>query len=286
LDEYTFALEGTYGSQIFSGNVPVGPQGDNETELGSDFSIWMLSGMTPMLDGQTILGVFPALNEGTSEDLYSTMVQMTVVDPTTVAAGENPPFVRLGNTRLFYPSEVQYGSLALSAAIDGYLYLFGGDNTGVKIARTPDTPTSIADRNQYEYYNAMTATWQAQEPLALNDAAGNIISWNSTTLTGAPTGPNIGDLWYDPYHQTTVMTWGDGGIDGTFWFTYAINNDLTGPWSDPVAIYTPPSPTECSDGGWNYQGHAHPGWDASGETLLISWSSCAQYVTMAVIEWA
>lgn len=62
--------------------------------------------MTPMPDGQTILGVFPCLNEGTSTDFYSTMVQMNVTDPDTVLSGESPPFKRLGNGRLFYANEV------------------------------------------------------------------------------------------------------------------------------------------------------------------------------------
>lgn len=62
-----------------------------------------------MPDGQTILGVFPCLNEGNSTDFYSTMVQMNVTDPSTVPAGGNPPFTRLGNKRLFYANEVYVG---------------------------------------------------------------------------------------------------------------------------------------------------------------------------------
>jgi hypothetical protein len=37
---------------------------------------------------------------------------------------------------------------------------------------------------------------------------------------------------------------------------------------------------------WNYQGHAHPGWDPSGKTLLVSYASCAMYVSFAMISWA
>ena len=65
--------------------------------------------MTPMPDGQTILGVFPCLNEGNSTDFYNTMVQMNVTDPETVPPGGNPPFKRLGNGRLFYANEVYVG---------------------------------------------------------------------------------------------------------------------------------------------------------------------------------
>lgn len=278
-------MTGAQGQAVFSA-TPVGPQG-NETGLGGDFAIWMLGGMTPMLDGKTVLGVFPALNEGTVTDLYSTMVQMEAVDPYSLPPGATPPFTRLGSGRLFYPNEVQYGKFALVDTTDGYLYLAGGDKTGVKLARVPSDPTALADRNQYDYYNALTQQWQPQQPLALNDGVGNIISWSSTDLAGNQIGPDVGDMWFDNYHQTMVMTWGDGGIDGIIWFSYAINNDLEGPWSTPQPLWTTPVPTECSgsSGDWNYQLHAHPGWDPSGKTLLISYSSCSRYVSFASITW-
>ena len=278
-------MSGSQGSATFTGTVPVGPEG-NETALGSNFAVWMDSGMTPMPDGQTILGVFPALNEGTSTNLYSTMVQMNVTSPYDAPPGGNPPFSRLGTGRLFYPNEVNYGTFALQAEIDGYLYLYGADVTGVKLARTPNTAGSIADRTQYSYYNSATSSWQST-PLTLNSATGNIITWSSTDLTGNKIGPNLGDVWFDNYHLTTVMMWGDEGIDGTFWFSYATTNNLEGPWSTPVAIYTPPTLSQCAgtDDAWNYQGHAHPGWDTTGKTLLISFASCSQYVSMARIMW-
>ena len=210
----------------------IGPEG-NETALGSDFSIWMISGMTPMPDGQTILGVFPALNEHTNTNLYSTMVQMNVTAPYSVAPGSNPPFKRLGTGRLFYPDEVNYGNFALLAGIDGFLYLFGSDKTGVKLARTPLTAAALADRKQYSYYNSATGTWQTA-PLTRDSAIGNILTWSITFLKGDRYGPNVGDVWYDVYHKTTVMVFGDGWVDGTFWFTYAETDDLTGKWSKPV----------------------------------------------------
>lgn len=277
-------MSGAKGKSVFT-KTPVGPQG-NETKLGSDFAIWMIGGMTPMLDGKTILGVFPALNEATPVDLYSTMVQMEVVDPDTIPEGGTPPFTRLGNGRLFYPNELQYGKFALVDAIDGYLYLAASDLTGVKLARVPSTPDSRADRNQYDYYNSQTEKWQ-QKPLALNNDVGNIICWSSYNPGGTTVGPDVGDMWFDNYHQTMVMTWGDGGIDGILWFSYAIDNNLEGPWSNPEPIWTTPVPKECEgkEGGWNYQIHAHPGWDPTGKTLMISYSSCAQYVSFARVTW-
>jgi hypothetical protein len=97
----------------------------------------MLSGMAPMPDGKTILGVLPAINEGANpiQDLYTTMVQMEVVDPTTVAADDVPPIKRLGTGRMFYPNEVYYGKFGLMSAADGYLYMAGCDITGVNSVR-------------------------------------------------------------------------------------------------------------------------------------------------------
>lgn len=278
-------MSGPPGQAVFV-DTPVGPQG-NETALGSDFSIWMLSAMTPMADGKTILGVFPALKESESLPLYSTMVQMEAVDPFSLLPGATPPFTRLGSGRLFYPNEVQYGTFALVDGVDGYLYLAGADKTGIKLARVPSDPTLWADRNHYDYYNNYTKTWQPQQPLDLNNDEGNIIKWSSLDLAGQTIGPDVGDMWYDPYHETMVMTWGDQGIDGKLWFSYAIENSFEGGWSEPVAIWNSPVPEECQgvSGDWNYQFHAHPGWDPSGETLLISYASCAQFVSFAKITW-
>jgi hypothetical protein len=280
LSLYTFGMKGDAEHETFS-TTPLGPQG-NETSLTSNFAIWATAGLTPMKDGKTVVGVFPALNVGndTTQELYSTMFQMEVVDPTTVAAGALPPFERLGTGRLFYPNEVGYGELAILAT-DDYLYLLGADVTGVKLARTPNTADTLADRNHYQYWNSLGQTWQSV-PLDKGNVIGNIITWSSKDLGGNKIGPANGDLWYDEYHKTYVMVWGDSGIDGTFWYSAANDpTNLAGGWSDPVAIYTPPQLSECADtsSSWNYCGHSHPGWDTTGKTLLLSYSSCASYIS-------
>jgi hypothetical protein len=85
-----------------------------------------------------------------------------------------------------------------------------------------------------------------------------------------------------------VMLYGDTYVDGTFYLSYAMNNSIEGPWSKPVAVWTPPVLEQCGGNAasWNYQGHAHPGWDPSGKTLLVSYASCAMYVSFAMISWA
>lgn len=143
--------EGLNGKFVFSGIMPIGPEG-NETEIGPIFAIWgehflfeipimsflvvsyeeelrltspAFSAMTPMPDGQTIVGVFPCLNEGNSTDFYNTMVQMNVTDPANVPQEGNPPFRRLGNGRLFYANEVYVSVASLACNFEtefaGYL---------------------------------------------------------------------------------------------------------------------------------------------------------------------
>jgi hypothetical protein len=82
------------------------------------------------------------------------------------------------------------------AGIDEHLYLAGSDITGVKLARTPDTPSSLANRNQYQYWNSLGRTWQSQ-PLANDNVTGNILTWSSKDLAGNQIGPANGDMWYD-----------------------------------------------------------------------------------------
>ncbi|KIM97603.1 hypothetical protein OIDMADRAFT_58207 [Oidiodendron maius Zn] len=269
LDLYTFGMAGPAGEAQFD-MTPLGAQG-NETET-SGFAIWMLSAMTPLSDGKTILGVFPAIVETSTSitNLYSTTVSMEVVNPTTLAPGQTPPIKRPGNGRLFYPNEVQYGNFVLVQGIDGYLYLAGSDTTGIKLARIPADLDLVADR---------TTT---------NNAEGNIMKWNSFDLAGRKICPDVGDMWFDNFHQTMVMIWGDAGIDGQVWFSYAINNDIAGTWSELQAIWQTPL-TELysrSTEDWNYQIHTHPGWDETGKTLLIRYSSCAAYVSYTQITWA
>jgi hypothetical protein len=50
-----------------------------------------------------VVGVWPALNEGGGGNLYSTMITIDIVDPTTVPAGSYPPASRIV-PQLFYVS--------------------------------------------------------------------------------------------------------------------------------------------------------------------------------------
>ena len=286
-------MEGPSGSKKFTGTaLGAMPDAPSEVALGPAFSIWLINGMAPLHDGVTILGCHPCLDQGKMHDLYSTMVAITVVPVSSIADAGVPPTRRLGSGRLFFPGEVQYGNFACVAGVDGWLYLFGSDNTGFKLARTAMTMEDgsidgLADRRSYEYYHG-GGKWVKAELLKKDDANGNILDWSINPMGDKQMGPDTGDVFYSPYHKTLMMVFMSQFVDGQFWASYAVENRIEGPWSKPVMIFESPVPKECQreDFGWNYQGHAHPGWDPSGRTLLLSYSSCARFVSMAKVTWA
>ena len=203
------------------------------------------------------------------------------------------------------------------AGIDGYLYMLGSDTTGFKLARvpissmtnraqvlfpflswdsTPSLPPAPSPKKkslltthliQYTYYSKATGKWTST-PAKLNDPSANILNFTADQF-GVKLSVFSSDLWFDPYHQTAVIVFMDGGIDGTFRASYSTNNALEGPWSDPVEIYTASVPDYCKNQTGLidvYDGHALHGWDPSGKTLLLSYSSCAAVVEMALLTWA
>lgn len=225
------------------------------------------------------------------------MVVVTAVDPATLKTENVPPTRRLGNGMLFVRGEVQYGNFACAAGVDGWVYLMGADRTGVKLARVPcalgGAMDEMADRGRFEYYHAQApgsgqGQWRKGDILRKDDPRGNILDWSINPF-GEQLGPDTGDVWFDPYHGTMMMVFMSKFVDGQFWASYAVDGRLEGPWSAPVVVWTSPVPKECKGdkcGEYNYQGHAHPGWDPSGRTLLLSYSSCARFVSMAKLTWA
>ena len=256
--------------------------------------------MTALPDTKLILGVHPCLDssKAASGDLYSTMVAIEAVDPAGLAGPEAvPPTTRLGDGRLFWPSEVQYGNFACVVR-GAWLHLMGADRTGMKLARTRYAEEErrevglLARRERYEYFwrgDGGGGEWR-KEMHVKDDAAGNVLDWSINPM-GTQLGADTGDVWYDPYHGTMMMVFMSKFVDGQFWASYALEEGgkVEGAWSTPQVVWTSPVPKECKGnacGEYNYQGHAHPGWDPSGRTLLLSYSSCARYVSMAKLTWA
>ena len=330
-------MRGPSHSRIFTG-AQLSAMHDHERAAGPGFTIWLINAMTPLPDNRHIIGVHPCLICGKGEDegggdLYSTMIAIEAVDPATLVKKKTknpgwlhrkeeedadvevdlPPMRRLGDGMLFKKGEVQYGNFACVAGIDGWMYLFGADCTGMKLARVPCALGAemdrMADRGRFEYYHAAAATttaagasddgagggkarggeWRKGLPLQKDSPTGNILNWSINPFGNQQLGPDTGDVWFDPYHNTMMMVFMSKFVDGQFWGSYALDDGrLDGPWSEPVVLWTSPVPKECKGdkcGEFNYQGHAHPGWDPSGRTLLLSYSSCARFVSMAKLTW-
>lgn len=69
-----------------------------------------------------------------------------------------------------------------------------------------------------------------------------------------------GDMWYNDYHQTTVMIWGD-------------SNHIEGGERSGSSLDTAYSILDqCNT-------------SSRGETYLISYSSCVDYISLAKITW-
>ena len=258
------------------------------------------------------------------------MVAITAVPPSTLSPEQVPPTRRLGSGKLFFRGEVHYGNFACYAgAGDEYLYLVGADDTGLKLARTrlpggygdrdegrdgfkggdahDPALDVLADRSRYEYFypssnndnSGGNGSWICDRPYARDDPAGNFLTWSITPM-GKQLGPDTGDLFWSPFHNTYLIVFMGKFVDGQFWATYAEEGTLWGRWSEPVRIWDSPVPRkECEERGcggqaWNYQGHAHPGWNGGDDgdggerrrKLLLSYSSCARYVSMGVVTWA
>jgi hypothetical protein len=199
------------------------------------------------------------------------------------------------------PDEVNYGSF--SSYVNGsHLYLLGADTTGIKIARVAANVSTIADRtkvrtfarmrppavdlcSQYTYFNGSSQKWEAT-PGRLHDNSTNILSWTSEFFK-ATLYPSSGDIFFSEHHNTFVMVFSDNGVDGAFRASYSTSGHIRGPWTEPVMVYSPPVPAPCqkTEAAWNYQAHSHYGVDPSGKTLLLSYSSCATYVSMARLHW-
>ena len=262
---------------------------DNETETIKAFAIWATGNYVPSEDGTQAIGVMNCLNEnpGTPEFpgdqiYYNTLVAINVTDPQDLPAGQTWLDGERLVPRLFYGTENLYGSFTLYRGLDNYLYLFGTSASifhGLTAARVPIS--SITDRKMYTYWNG--AEWSQEQP-NMYDASANIFNYTSPVGNG----PATGEVFFSPYYNYTMSIFMDSGVDGTFWLTYPTSADLTGPWSEPVELYTPEAPTEtpCYSGDqWNYAGHSYPDYDPSGKTILLSWSSCESFVHMATLVW-
>lgn len=164
-----------------------------------------------------------------------------------------------------------YGSYAtlLLHQDDGYLYLFGQVPNGLALARVPKG--SVTDKSSYSYYSPLSSTYLATVPS------------NTSSLNVLPPGDTgSGDIFYSQHHGTYLHFY-LSDLDSVFRVRYSLDGSLT-KWSKDQVVYRSTAGTFM-----NYAGHAFPGYDPSGKTLVFGWTYLdgkGYQNRMAKIVWA
>lgn len=220
-----------------------------------------------------VVGVFNALStQGTT--MYNTMAKITVTD--NVSDGQTVPGERIV-TQLFNNGENLYGTYSVMAGHDdSYLYLFARNSgsgigpSSIKVARVPQN--AVTDKTKYQYWDG--SEWSATQP-AVSDTKSNIITSQGFMDTG--------EIFWSPHfncfcHVTAAY--------GAFQIQYSDN--LTSGWSSPQQLYKAEMPQDLQGNAQSmmYAGHAYPDWDATGKSLLLSWTVDQQWTQMATVQFA
>lgn len=245
----------------------------NETYQGNGrYAVWPSQSMITF--GSTAVGVVPVvINTNDPSAIvyqYNTLVQVTI-------GSSGPVATRLVPNLFSYTNEIPYGSFGILSGPDGYTYLFAADTTGLKAARVQNTLAALQNRNLYQYYNR--GVWSSIMP-AQNDAQSNIFNYTANYF-GDIVGLYSGEMFFSPYHNTYVLVFMDGWVDGSFQVVYSTNGQLTGPWSSPSTIYCPAAASNT----WNYAGHAYPAMDPTGKTLTLSYTYGNVWINVAKVTW-
>ena len=136
---------------------------------------------------------------------------------------------------------------------------------------------------QYTFWNGNT--WSSKPPNT-NATTANIFSVPVCDGKGKcdyfSAGGSSGDIFYSPYLKTWLAVYFDGFPNNIFRMRYSLTGTVTGgKWSDGVDLYkTKQGKT------FNYAGHAYPGYDKNGKTLVLSWTYEGQWTKMAKVTFS
>jgi len=180
--------------------------------------------------------------------------------------------------KIFSKNEMCWGSDgAIYNAADGYVYSYtAGPNYSSYVARV--TVANAHNPAAYSMYNAGTNTWVTGEK---RFSAGG-------TINGFPNAYQIDDTW-----SMKGVGWGGMSQSAPFWSNYynvwmwvhgntwGYSNILVmtapnpwGPWTDSgINVDTSKAcPNSDCSAGYRYAHMGHPEYDATGKTVLVSWS--------------
>ncbi|KAI9666810.1 MAG: hypothetical protein M1831_001586 [Alyxoria varia] len=283
------------GNSNFSKAV-LGPVTPKEKKMGGDFAIWPNSNLVHVptaLKKNQLVGVYGAVNmnshksgksgEGKPTDLYTTMATIDVPHSAAdVPTGSTLKGKRI-ITKLWTPDQPQYGKFTLlsSHTIPGadkknpYLYLFavvhdtpGKGKSALKVARVP--AEDIKNKEKYEFYCTVSKQWKSEIPKK-SDTASNIFVWEDGKM-------DTGEIFWSKKHDSLVLVFQKFGA---FYIS-----TIKGKFVNPRSYSEPEKFFETEEKGLVYGGHAYPGWDQSGEKLLLSWSVDVNWIGMGIVEWA
>ena len=176
------------------------------------------------------------------------------------ASGDFPTCTRTTSYWWDVTKEPSWGSNSAVDGMDGKIYVFGSMPNGdwtrqyeVFLARVDKTQATNLDA--YEYWDGLTF----QPNRLINPTASQAV------LQGVPPG----QIYWNPYLNCWVALTRDPLNMYTLTIQTAAN--LQGPWSSMQAVYTEtglsPQPTAI------YAPAAHPQYDPSGETLIVTYSA-------------
>lgn len=191
---------------------------------------------------------------------------------------------RLQNNENLYGSFSTYRSQGLKGEpTDDNIYLFSTSPDGIKVAKVNGTQVYL--RQGYRYWNGKA--WSAKQP-EKEDQSASLINWSYVNIfDGSTHGPGSGEVFWSTYFQTFIVVFQSDGINSDFFISYSTSQMITGPYTVPQWIFTPGTNEMCEiySPNWtlNYAGHAYPGFDRTGKSLLLSWSSCNAWTTMATV---
>lgn len=258
---------------------------------GKRMIIWPQSSIAPLTDGVSGVAVYNVAelsSDGSSVPLYNTMVRYTpnssgphatrAVPQMFYVSGQSQDCSLHSTKCLFQNGETQYGSFCNVVSKNaGKLLLIAKTpvdsfSAGLKVAKVD--PDYATDRTKYSYWDG--SEWSST-PVPPSSTAGNLF----TNYAGL----SSGDLLYSAYLGTWIFIYFDNFASNTFYMRYSTNGFVTGQdnWSDQVTLY---ETTPASSSQYNYAAHAYSGYDASGKTVLLSWTYGGGQTKLATVTFA
>ncbi|MCJ1404754.1 hypothetical protein MMC11_007980 [Xylographa trunciseda] len=264
---------------------------ENFDKNGNRVVIWPGSSITAINGGNTGIAVWGVAIWGPAgKSLYNTLVTVTVNETGPHIERTVPKFIQVTYpSHLTLPThhaktpqanDTQYGNFGSTLGASGHLLLLAVSAGGLKLARVD--PNDFADLTKYEYYLGPSPgpnTWSRTPPPSTSPAA------NLFTVGPAFAAAASGDVFWSPRHRTFLAVYFSGRPDSTFYLRYALHGCVAGPWSAETVLYVTAPPASDPADPFNYAGHAHPSWDAGGETLGLSWSFGGAWVQGATVSW-